>query len=971
MKKISLFTFSLLVGVILLNSAVIVKAAGGDLDTSFDSSTGADGAVHATVIQDGKIIIGGGFTSYNGAARRGIARLNADGSLDTSFDPGTGANSVVETVAVTTSGLIIIGGSFTSYNGIARAGIARLNYDGSLETSFNPGTGISSGSISSMVLLPDWKIIIGGGFSSYNGTARRNIARLNADGSLDTTFDPGTGTNDQIFTTVIQPDGKILIGGQFTTYNGTTRNCIARLNVNGSLDNTFVSMGFYGFADFVDTIVVQPDGKIIAGGSFRGINNQSLNITRFNADGSVDTTFHPGVGTDKVVYTVVLQPDGKIFLGGGFASYNNIYLRNNVVRINADGSIDTTFNPGSGADWNVRTAVLQADGKIIIGGDFGFYNGTSRGHVARLQSSPSLISFSAATYPVSENAVTAIITVNRTGGSFGAVAVNYATSDGTATAGVDYNSTSGTLSFADGETMKSFAIFITNDSLTEANETVNLGLSIVTGYAALGAQSTAVLAINDDDSLPSISINDISIAEGNSGQKTVVFSVSLSAISPNQITVQYSTSEGTATNTEDYMGGFGGILFGPNQASAVISVPINGDTLYEPDETFFVNLSNPTNAVIVKAQGVGTILNDDVPNMQFTKSNYTVNEGAGSAAVVVTRGGDLSGAATVNYATSDTAGLQGCNVFNGIASSRCDYATTVGVLRFAANESTKTIFIPIVDDGYVDGVENFTIKLSAPTGTILGSNSTATVGIFDNDFSPSNPIVEVPFFVRQQYIDFLGREPDGAGNKGWQSILNNCPASGKDANGNFCDRTEVSAGFFRSPEFQDRGYFIYRFYSAVGKIPLYETFMPDFAKVSGFLSTQELEANKVAFVNEFMTRSDYQNLYGSITGNNAYVTTLLSTLGWPNHPRKAEWVTALNNGTTRAVVLRAVTEDSQVYQKYYTEAFVIMQYFGYLRRSADISYLQWIQTMNSNGGDYRVMIDGFLNSAEYRQRFGQ
>jgi hypothetical protein len=120
-----------------------------------------------------------------------------------------------------------------------------------------------------------------------------------------------------------------------------------------------------------------------------------------------------------------------------------------------------------------------------------------------------------------------------------------------------------------------------------------------------------------------------------------------------------------------------------------------------------------------------------------------------------------------------------------------------------------------------------------------------------------------------------------------------------------------------------------------------------------------------------MTRSDYQNLYGSISSNDAYVTALLNTLGLPNHPNKQGWINSLNNSSlTRAQVLRAVTEDGQVYQKYYNEAFVIMQYFGYLRRSADISYLNWIALMNSNGGDYRQMIDGFLNSAEYRLRFG-
>jgi hypothetical protein len=395
-------------------------------------------------------------------------------------------------------------------------------------------------------------------------------------------------------------------------------------------------------------------------------------------------------------------------------------------------------------------------------------------------------------------------------------------------------------------------------------------------------------------------------------------------------------------------------------------VPINGDTLYEGDETFFVNLSNPTGAVIDKAQGVGTIFNDDVPNVQLTRNTYTVNEGAGSASAVVTRGGDLSVPVTVNYSTSDAAGLQNCNVANGTASSRCDYATTVGTVRFAAGESTKTISIPVVDDGYVEGMESFTITLSNPTGTILGSNTAATVSIVDDDTTATNPIVGVPFFVRQQYIDFLGREPDPIGFVGWQDILNKCAAGDTS-----CDRINVSSGFFRSPEFQERGYFIYKFYSAaLGRKPNYAEFMPDLAKVSGFLSDAQLEANKVAFVQEFMTRTEFVNRYGSLS-NTAFVDTLIQTAGLTNHPSRDGWITQLNNGsTTKADVLRAFTESTEVYNKFYNEAFVVMQYFGYLRRDPDASYLTWIQTINGNGGDYRAMISGFINSNEYVLRFG-
>ncbi len=360
------------------------------------------------------------------------------------------------------------------------------------------------------------------------------------------------------------------------------------------------------------------------------------------------------------------------------------------------------------------------------------------------------------------------------------------------------------------------------------------------------------------------------------------------------------------------------------------------------------------------------------PSIQIGTGSFS--EGSGHASITITRIGSTSIAENFNYATSDTSGLTPCAPTppTGVASSRCDYATSIGTLRFAPGEAVKTIFIPLVDDAFAEGTETLTLTLSIPIGFGIEIPIAAPVIITDNDFSTgANPINQTAFFVRQHYIDFLGREPDPSGYAGWQSILNNCPPSGKDSGGNYCDRIEVSSAFFRSEEFQTRAYFVYRFYSTVGKIPLYENFMPDFAKVSGFLSAQQLEENKVAFINEFMARSDYQTRYGSLNDPTAYVNALLLTVGLPNHPNKQGWITGLTNGSlTRAQVLRALVESGEVYNKYYNEAFVIMQYFGYLRRSADISYLSWIQTMNTNGGDYRIMINGFLNSAEYRQRFG-
>lgn len=222
------------------------------------------------------------------------------------------------------------------------------------------------------------------------------------------------------------------------------------------------------------------------------------------------------------------------------------------------------------------------------------------------------------------------------------------------------------------------------------------------------------------------------------------------------------------------------------------------------------------------------------------------------------------------------------------------------------------------------------------------------------------------FFIQQHYIDFLGRMPEPGGFQGWMDIMNNC------ASGNIlCDRVEVSSAFFRSEEFQQRRYFVYRFYStALGRIPLYAEFIPDARRVSGFQDAAQLEASKVQFINDFMARAEFRNKYDALTAPTAYVDALLQTVGIPNHAGRQAWIDGLTNATmTRAQVLRAISESSEVYNKFYNEAFVIMQYHGYLRRDADISYLQWIQTMNSNGGDYRVMINGFVNSLEYRGRF--
>jgi hypothetical protein len=354
-------------------------------------------------------------------------------------------------------------------------------------------------------------------------------------------------------------------------------------------------------------------------------------------------------------------------------------------------------------------------------------------------------------------------------------------------------------------------------------------------------------------------------------------------------------------------------------------------------------------------------------SIQMSSSSYTLNEGLNPRVdITLSRTGDTTSSAAVSFATNDAAGLTNCNVFNGIASPRCDYENTIGTATWAAGDaSSKSFSIAIVDDSYAEGNETFTIGLNNPSGATLGTQSTATVTIIDNDSSNgTNPIDSTNFFVREQYIDFLGREPDPPGFAGWTSTINNCTGDTTQ-----CDRIHVSQLFFQSEEFQSRGYFVYRFYPvAFGRKPDYDEFVPDLSRVSGFLDANQLEAAKVQFIVDFVARTAFANTYNGLT-NQQYVDALLNTAGVTLSSRQA-MIDGLNNSTmTRAVVLRQIVESAEVSAKYNHQAYAVMEYFGYLRRQPDAFYLDWIAVLDQSN-DPRGMVTGFVNSTEYRQRFG-
>lgn len=348
---------------------------------SGSSGTGFDNFAFPIAIQsDGKIIVGGGFSSYNGTGSIRLIRLNQDGSVDT-VALGSGFDDTVRSIAIQNDGKIIVGGDFTSYNGTASSQIIRLNSDFTIDT-VALGTGFSAfRQVDIVALQADGKILVGGTFTSYNGTASKGIIRLNSDFTIDTVA-VGTGISAEVVSLVIQPDGKIILVGQFANYNGTTSRNIIRLNADLTIDTVAVGTGF-SLLSFVDAIVLQPNGKIILGGSFTSYNGTTSNrIIRLNSDLTIDTV-SVGSGFDNTVLSIILDSSGTIIVGGTFSSYNGT-TSNQIIILNSDFTINT-IAVGNGFNGG-RVNAIQSDNKIVVVGIFTQYDSIASNNIVQLNS---------------------------------------------------------------------------------------------------------------------------------------------------------------------------------------------------------------------------------------------------------------------------------------------------------------------------------------------------------------------------------------------------------------------------------------------------------------------------------------------------------------------------------------------------------------------------------------------------------
>jgi uncharacterized delta-60 repeat protein len=499
----------------------------------------------------------------------------------------------VHAIAVQPDGKILIGGQFNTVNGESRPKLARLNPDGTLDTSFsvpfyNPAWNHHVGAIA---VRPDGKIIIQGGFEFRNSTGSAflavNVALLNSNGSLDGSFNAPEFMQFGVAGVsglALQADGKVLVGSW--DYNNGDYRYFFRLNSNGSADSTFNHN--FNLGGGVTAILQQPDGRILVGGSFsKQSTGPRNNIARLNADGSLDTTFNADAGYN--VMTLALQPDGKVMVGGSFTQVNG-QDRRGIARLNADGTLDAAFDPVfTGSSVDIRAITVQADGKILVGGYFGAVDGQERQGLARLNSDGSLdMSFpdlvvTPAVYAITLQADKKILV----GGYFGAVNWQPRTS-----------------------------------------------------IARLHPVPTARLAF---------SARSYAVAESG-GAATIT--VTRTAGTVGEVSVAYATSDGTARSDSDYLPSSGVVTFADGEGgSKTFAVGVTDDEAFEPDETVRLTLSEPTGGAALGSISVATLTIDDDEPPQYPVSGRVLLGSAGVNGVAV----QLKSAAGALLATSTTA----------------------------------------------------------------------------------------------------------------------------------------------------------------------------------------------------------------------------------------------------------------------------------------------------------------------------
>jgi uncharacterized delta-60 repeat protein len=349
----------------------------------FNTGEGTNAQVTSTAIDsNGKIYLGGIFTNYSGSTFNRIVKVNTDGTIDSTFSIGTGfgSNNNVRVIKPLLDGKVLVGGSLTSYNGTGITHLIRVNSDGTRDTSFSPGT--VSSAVNDLAIQPDGKIIVAGQFTTFSGSSTRGLVRINSNGSVDSSFNTGGGlASSEVNSITIQSDGKIIVAAGNATYSGSTTQKIIRVNNDGTIDTSFTAPALgAGNPDFVTLDLSE---RILVGGAFSSPTND---IMRLSTDGSRDTSFNVGVGSNNAVEHIAFQSDGRIIIGGTFTSYSGSNI-NRLARLNTDGTLDTEFSSSMGTGFTnnaIETITVQTDDYVLVGGSFTAFSGSTVNRIIRL-----------------------------------------------------------------------------------------------------------------------------------------------------------------------------------------------------------------------------------------------------------------------------------------------------------------------------------------------------------------------------------------------------------------------------------------------------------------------------------------------------------------------------------------------------------------------------------------------------------
>ncbi|WP_309398343.1 immunoglobulin domain-containing protein [Cerasicoccus maritimus] len=537
-------------GIAISGLGVTSHATPVDLDATFLSGVGigitkegypdpeifGTGAVNAVGLQsNGKILAGGNVSLFQGTGdAEALRRLNSDGTLDTSFNSGnaglaaSSGSPEVNVIYVLSDDKILVGGTFSTYNGVSRSGIVKLNADGTLDTSFDTtGVGGTLRYVNDIEIQADGKVLISGGFSSVGGVVRSNIARLNTDGSVDTSFAP-TLTSAAIYDMALAADGDIYVGGAYSQgFAQPTLNLLYRLNSDGSLDNGF-SPDINDYEGDIDAIACLFDGRVVAGGNPYGydVGSSTEWIAVFRSNGALDTTFDAnlGGGTNGWVGGFIKQiPSGKILVGGIFNEIDGNPTAS-IARLNPDGTLDTGFLPEPYTTvrgefgTHFYDVAIQPDGKYVVGGWFERVTDPDLeiNNIVRFEGDDiggSEVTLAASSFTYDESDVTLSIPVARYPAGSGAVSVEVSAS---ALSFPGFSPVSETLTWADGESgVKYFDVTVTDNNSDDGVRTFTVSLSNASG-AGLGQNEVATVTVRDDDSAPTITVqpSDVTVNQG-------------------------------------------------------------------------------------------------------------------------------------------------------------------------------------------------------------------------------------------------------------------------------------------------------------------------------------------------------------------------------------------------------------------------------------------------------------------------